>query len=71
MFSSQILFVDSFDLKQELFPTPKNFKELLQTPVTDEWVRDKIEKKTFQIDSAIYHQGDLIDDNIKAGVIKR
>ena len=53
-------------MRQGLFPSPKDCEELLQGPVTDDWIRDKIEKQDILINSARQNQAELNAINLKA-----
>jgi hypothetical protein len=66
-----LIFGDTIDLKQGLFPSPKDSEELLHSPVDDEWVRDKIKKQAILLDSASKHQDNINDDNCDSIVVYR
>jgi hypothetical protein len=67
---SQLMFGDSVDHTLGLFPNQKDCEELLQGPVTDDWIKDKIDKQAILFESARKHQKEINDENIKARLEK-
>jgi hypothetical protein len=59
------MFGDSVDHTLGLLPNLKDCEELLQGPVTDDWIRDKIEKQSVLLESARKHQEEINDVNIQ------
>ena len=53
-----------------LFPNQKDCEELLQGSVTDDWIKDKIDKQAILFESARKHQKEINDENIKARLEK-